>query len=242
MKYKSNLLRIMVIIAITAVGIGAASGSAFAQGPEVDVLNISVTSSVVDCGDVQFDITIHNGAPPYLIGIDYGDGDASEFVVVASSFLSIIHTYYDAGDYELFITAEEQADGGWLGSTSGAVTLNGPAVTLTTEPPVALFVMGEAGEVEFFTDVTGGTIPTTYQWDLDGDGFSVCASPVVDCDDSQVASFPGNPEICDGVDNNCDGTVDEGCSSCLPAGSPCDYNDECCSEKCLGRPGRKKCK
>lgn len=44
--------------------------------------------------------------------------------------------------------------------------------------------------------------------DADGDGF--CKSD--DCDDSLDASFPGAEEICfDGLDNNCNGVVDEGC-------------------------------
>jgi len=31
-----------------------------------------------------------------------------------------------------------------------------------------------------------------------------------DCDDSESASFPGNPEVCDELDNDCNGDVDEG--------------------------------
>lgn len=31
-----------------------------------------------------------------------------------------------------------------------------------------------------------------------------------DCDDSSAAAFPGGIEVCDGVDNDCDGTVDNG--------------------------------
>ncbi len=39
--------------------------------------------------------------------------------------------------------------------------------------------------------------------DLDGDGF------VVECDDTNPAINPNAAEICDGVDNNCDGNIDE---------------------------------
>lgn len=49
--------------------------------------------------------------------------------------------------------------------------------------------------------------------DLDGDGFSIPQ----DCDDGDAATYPGAPEIIDGLDNNCNGLVDEGASS--PGGS-----------------------
>ena len=42
--------------------------------------------------------------------------------------------------------------------------------------------------------------------DLDGDGFGVQE----DCDDNNSAIHPNANETCDGVDNNCDGTVDDG--------------------------------
>ncbi len=45
---------------------------------------------------------------------------------------------------------------------------------------------------------------------LDNDGDDVPADE--DCDDNDSNSFPGNIETCDGVDNNCDGEVDEGLS------------------------------
>ena len=42
--------------------------------------------------------------------------------------------------------------------------------------------------------------------DNDADGYD----STEDCDDFDSAVFPGSTEICDGLDNNCDGDVDEG--------------------------------
>ncbi len=46
-------------------------------------------------------------------------------------------------------------------------------------------------------------------YDQDGDGYSVCGT---DCDDSDPDARPGAEEVCNGRDDNCDGTVDEGTS------------------------------
>ncbi len=45
--------------------------------------------------------------------------------------------------------------------------------------------------------------------DLDGDGYTSLASGGTDCDDTNPAVHPGAPELCNGIDDNCDGTVDE---------------------------------
>lgn len=45
--------------------------------------------------------------------------------------------------------------------------------------------------------------------DCDGDGFSVTAG---DCDDEDDGAFPGATETCNGTDDDCDGSTDEGCS------------------------------
>ncbi|MDP2314690.1 MAG: MopE-related protein [Pseudomonadota bacterium] len=42
--------------------------------------------------------------------------------------------------------------------------------------------------------------------DLDGDGSAACN----DCDDGAPTAYPGASEVCDEIDNNCDGAIDEG--------------------------------
>ncbi|MBF0106353.1 MAG: putative metal-binding motif-containing protein [Deltaproteobacteria bacterium] len=64
----------------------------------------------------------------------------------------------------------------------------------------------------------------TWYHDADGDGYGAvadstvnCRQPVgyvsnsTDCDDGEGSAFPGNTEICDGMDNDCNGDVDEVC-------------------------------
>ncbi|MBS3076250.1 putative metal-binding motif-containing protein [Candidatus Pacearchaeota archaeon] len=50
--------------------------------------------------------------------------------------------------------------------------------------------------------------------DVDGDSYCTLS----DCDDSDGSSYPGATEYCDGIDNNCDTSVDEGCEGSDPQG------------------------
>jgi hypothetical protein len=63
---------------------------------------------------------------------------------------------------------------------------------------------------------------TVWYADSDGDGYgdinntlTQCLQPTgyvannTDCDDSEVNNYPGNTEVCDGIDNDCDGMIDE---------------------------------
>jgi len=64
--------------------------------------------------------------------------------------------------------------------------------------------------------------------DADGDGFNDASCGGNDCDDSDPNVNPGAAEVCDdGVDNDCDGLIDEGCSSC-PDSDGDGYEDASC--------------
>ncbi len=62
------------------------------------------------------------------------------------------------------------------------------------------------GETEDTRGVDTQQEDTQAMVDADGDGFGAQE----DCDDTNAAIHPDADETCDGVDNNCDGTVDEG--------------------------------
>ncbi|MFY8138822.1 MAG: putative metal-binding motif-containing protein, partial [Flavobacteriales bacterium] len=73
--------------------------------------------------------------------------------------------------------------------------------------------------------INEGYAATLYYQDLDGDTFgnpivtvSTCSIPPLgyvlnnsDCNDTNAAVRPNATEICDGIDNDCDATIDEGC-------------------------------
>lgn len=61
--------------------------------------------------------------------------------------------------------------------------------------------------------------------DNDRDGVDSCT----DCNDGDVSIYPGAAEICDDIDNNCDGQIDEAPDCCpdMDADGVCDEDDAC---------------
>jgi hypothetical protein len=68
-------------------------------------------------------------------------------------------------------------------------------------------------ETRIIFTATGQHVPCI---DEDEDGYSSEGGDCgpVDCDDANADVNPGAAEICNGIDDNCDELVDEGCSSC----------------------------
>ena len=78
------------------------------------------------------------------------------------------------------------------------------------------------------------------------------------CEDSEICTCsddcglpPTSETSCDdGIDNDCDSLVDcndadctaDSACICLPKGELCSSDEECCSNKCRGKPGESKCR
>ncbi len=85
-------------------------------------------------------------------------------------------------------------------------------------------VSGQSTELVYTADIEL-TVNAALVWyeDSDSDGYGNNSSPLLacsqpagyvtdntDCDDTNNLKFPNNPEVCDGLDNDCDGLVDNG--------------------------------
>ena len=96
---------------------------------------------------------------------------------------------------------------------------------LTTRANINQLVLVSSGGTAYVDNMYFWKLPSgsqSYYVDADGDGFgagaaTVSSTPIAgsvtnatDCNDSSSVSYPGATEIADGLDNDCDGSVDEG--------------------------------
>lgn len=86
----------------------------------------------------------------------------------------------------------------------------------------------------------GECVTNTDCIDNDGDGYGPNCAAGPDCDDSNPDRFPGNPEVCDGIDNDCNagaddvdglgGTCTTGSGACMATGTPsCEGTELVCN-------------
>ncbi|MFY2558204.1 MopE-related protein, partial [Corallococcus terminator] len=115
------------------------------------------------------------------------------------------------------------------GLTDAKAIAAGAQHALALRPGCPVWAWGSNGHAQLGTGTPiSATTPVqsglynTYYFDSDGDGFGdvdsteqACELPFfgyvekIDCDDYAATTYPGAPELCNGVDDNCDDDVDE---------------------------------
>ena len=100
--------------------------------------------------------------------------------------------------------------------------------------------------------VDEGLASYTYFADGDGDTYGNASAPLIschavapsgyvtnasDCDDNNASVNPAGTEVCNGLDDNCDGTVDEGCFCTNPATANAGINASICEGETVSLTG-----
>jgi large repetitive protein len=178
-------------------------------------------SDMTDCNDLE--ATAYPGATEICDSIDNdcdGDVDDDDSDTDSSTFTE----YYadlDSDGYGDPNNTLSQCD-----QPSGYLTDNSDCddTNLAVYPLAIEVCDGLDNDCDGDIDDDDSSLSNALMWglDLDGDGFGSssvtvesCAQPsgyvsdMTDCNDLEVTAYPGATEICDGVDNDCDGDIDD---------------------------------
>lgn len=162
-------------------------------------------------------------------------GGSGGFIAVTTASLSGVGTISAAGG-----DGPSSAGAGMIPPNNGGGGAGGVVFLQTRMITQALKDMvhvegGATGSCAALTAAVGkldvGPEDPAFCVDVDGDGAFAHECQGTDCDDSEAAIHPDAKEICNAVDDNCDGTINEGATLCA-AGTLCDPT----LLKCVGVP------
>ena len=175
----------------------------------------SVLDGGLDCDDTNPSI--------YFTSDEYCDGIDNNCDGLIDDSTSVDMTYWyldgDQDGYGDGTTSELQC----LAPT-GTVSDNTDCddTSSTTYPGAAEYCDGIDSDCDGTLDEDDALDALTWYLDADQDGFgdnaqpyNSCTAPTgtvsdnTDCDDTSLTSYPGAAEYCDGIDSDCDGTLDE---------------------------------
>jgi hypothetical protein len=194
-----------------ADGDGSGNGSVSVTGCEAPS---GYVANSQDCDD--FNVSTHPGAYEICDGFDNDcDGAIDEDAINASTW------YLDAdGDGYGDSTSSSTACDAPTGHVDNALDCDDSSALVS--PSVAELCDSTDNDCDGFIDEPDATDAATWYADTDGDGYGNlsstargCSQPngyladASDCDDTDGAVNPDGTELCDLVDNDCDGEVDE---------------------------------
>lgn len=181
-----------------------------------------------DCDDNNPDV--YPGADEVCDGVDNDcdgtiDGDpAQNYTDLDETDSSKLATYYPDGDEdgygsdESVVACADSSPEGYVAQNSDC---NDADASINPDATEVCDEVDNNCDGKVDNDASDAN---TYYEDKDGDGYGnpdvtkeACEEPrdytdeATDCDDLKNSVYPGAPEICDGVDNDCDTDVDEGC-------------------------------
>ncbi|MFA6383463.1 MAG: DUF4215 domain-containing protein [Parcubacteria group bacterium] len=155
--------------------------------------------------------------PDYKVEAKNDSGDVVAEVTFTDDFVPVLTTIIVSPNNSSVVIGNTQSF-----SATGTDQLDDPIVThpswtssvptIATIDPATGVAMGVADGTVTITATDGSVFGsttltvTTPPTDTDSDGFTTDT----DCNDSDPAVNPDATEVCDGIDNNCDGSIDEG--------------------------------
>ncbi|MHA1639125.1 MAG: PKD domain-containing protein, partial [Candidatus Heimdallarchaeota archaeon] len=209
----------------TGTGVGNADGGSEEATPtsSPEVALEASTSTAATGTEITFTAAASNFATSSLAFVwNFGDGAS-----VTSETNSISHSYNAAGTYNVSVSAigdDQKADA----LLTIEIIENQPDQTEEACDASHLNLCDNetdcaAAGGHWYDDKCNTECQAqTFYLDSDGDNFgdpnnstSTCEKPTgyvidnTDCDDNSSTTYPGTTETCDGIDNNCDGQIDE---------------------------------
>jgi MYXO-CTERM domain-containing protein len=181
---------------VTVEGCGEPPMGYVTTGGDCDDLDPLVYPGALDlCDGVDTDcdgVVDEDGIETYYSDAD-GDGYGGRFL-----------STYGCTRPEGFVTNNDDCD-----DTTDMVRPGAPELCDEVDNDCNGLVDDDVATLTFYRDADGdghGTADDTVEDCNVPDGYALAAD---DCDDDDAGNFPGNDEVCDGRDNDCDAEVDE---------------------------------